>query len=171
MRLSPTPWLLVCVMAASSGCFISENTDIARPCAQDADCPATHRCVTSSSTERTCEILYPPAPLDFDAGPPPDAGPVPTWCKDIQPVMAASCVSSCHGETTTGSGQTGFRLDVYSSTTPKGAREMAGRIQVRAVEQQNMPPSNNPAPTAAQRELIGRWVAGGTPLCDDAGTP
>jgi hypothetical protein len=171
MRLPLTPGLLACVVAAS-GCLIPEPGVPEQTCAQDADCPSTHRCVTVTEGERTCEVLYPPLPLDVDAGNP-DAGPLPTptWCKDIQPVMTASCVSGCHGATTSGSNHPEFRLDVYSSTTPKGAREMAARIKARAVEQRNMPPPNNPAPSAAERDLITRWVAAGTPFCDDAGTP
>ncbi len=172
MRLPLTPGLLVCAVAAS-GCFISENPVPPQVCAQDADCPSTHRCVTVSEGERTCEVLYPPAPLDFDAGSPPDAGPVrtPTWCNDIQPVMVANCVSACHGATTSGSGHPEFRLDVYSSASPKGALEMGERIKVRAVDQRNMPPGAPPTSLARERDLINRWVAAGSPFCDDAGTP
>jgi hypothetical protein len=172
MRLPLTPGLLVCVVAAS-GCFISEDPEPARTCAQDADCPSTHRCVTVTEGERTCEVLYPPAPLDFDAGGVPDAGPLrtPTWCNDIQPVMAAHCVSACHGATTSGSGHPEFRLDVYSSASPKGALEMAARIKARAVDQANMPPGAPPTSLATERDLIKRWVAAGSPFCDDAGTP
>lgn len=199
MRFWSTSWLLVCGVAAS-GCFISENPLAGQPCEQDTDCPSTHRCVTLSGEERVCEVLYPPVSqgggedAGSDAGRPgtagdagsdagsqsgpdagrPDAGVrlTPTWCRDIQPVMTASCVSSCHGQTTTGSGRTDFRLDVYSSTTaPQGAREKAARIKARAVDARTMPPTSRPPLSDADRDLLDRWIAAGTPQCDDAGTP
>ncbi len=154
-----------------------------------------------SGEERVCEVLYPPVSQGgaedagtADAGRPgasgdggsdagsqsgpdagrPDAGALltPTWCRDIQPVMAANCVSSCHGQTTTGSGRTDFRLDVYSSaTSPVGAREKAARIKARAVDARTMPPTNRTPLSAADRDLLDRWIDAGTPQCTDAGTP
>jgi hypothetical protein len=162
---------LVLVSAlAASGCLISENAGPGHSCSDDSECPASYRCVTVSEGQRSCEVMYPPRPLDTDAGTS-DAGPVPTWCQDIKPILAATCVSSCHGATTSGSGRTDFRLDTYDqSGGVLGARDMAARIKARAVEQQTMPPSGNPAPSAAERDLLSRWVAGGTPLCADGGT-
>jgi hypothetical protein len=162
---------LVLVSAlAASGCLISENAGPGHSCSDDSECPESYRCVTISEGQRSCEVTYPPRPLDADGGTP-DAGPVPTWCQDIQPLLAASCVSSCHGATTSGSKRTDFRLDTYAQAGGVlGARDMAARIKARAVDQQTMPPSGNPAPSAAERDLLSRWVAGGTPLCADGGT-
>ena len=154
----------------ASGCLFSETPGPGHPCSEDSECPTSYRCVTVSGDERACEVMYPPRPLDADAGTP-DAGPVPTWCQDIQPILAASCVSSCHGATTTGSGRTDFRLDLYAQDGGVlGAREMASRIKARAVDQLNMPPPGNPAPSAAERDLLSRWVLGGAPGCADGGT-
>lgn len=161
--------VLVFVLTAS-GCFISENSGPGHSCSDDSECPASYHCVTASEGQRSCEVIYPPAPLDTDAGTP-DAGPVPTWCKDVQPILAASCVSSCHGATTTGSGRSDFRLDLYAKEgSVLGAKDMAARIKARAVDQQTMPPPGNPAPSASERDILNRWVAGGTPQCSDGGT-
>lgn len=181
--------LLLCCLAAS-GCFIAESTGPAHPCADDSECPSAYRCVSVSASERSCEVIYPPlSPLEADAGSDggvvstsdagtkPDAGPVvvPTYCKEIKTVLDSSCVSTCHGTTTSGSGRTDFRLDIYAAAgSVKGAQDMASRIQVRAVDQQTMPPKRAGAPviSASERDLLARWVAAGTPLCDgDGGTP
>ncbi|HEX8433941.1 hypothetical protein [Archangium sp.] len=163
--------LLLISALAVSGCLISENAGPGHSCSDDSECPASYRCVPLAEGQRSCEVLYPPRPLDTDAGTP-DAGPVPTWCKDIQPILAATCVSSCHGADPSRSGPTSFRLDTYApSDGVLGARDMAARIKARAaVEPPTMPPPNNPAPSAAERDLLSRWVAGGTPLCADGGT-
>ena len=104
--------------------------------------------------------------------PEPDEGPVPTWCKDIQPILAATCVSSCHGETTSGSNRPDFRLDTYERVGEvAGAKLMAPRIHARAVTFRTMPPPGHPAPTEAERALIDRWAAGGAPFCNGDLTP
>jgi hypothetical protein len=102
----------------------------------------------------------------------PNTGPVPTWCQDIQPIMAANCVSVCHGATTTGSGRTDFRLDVYEADGGiAGAWLMAPRIHARTVVFRTMPPpAASPQPTEEQRDLIDRWASGGAPFCETAGT-
>lgn len=136
----------------------------------DSECPASYRCVTVSADQRSCEVVYPPAPLDTDAGTS-DAGPVPTWCQDIRPILAASCVSSCHGESTTGSGRTDFRLDMYEADGGvAGAKLMVPRIHARTVTFRSMPPPGNPEPSEAERALIDRWAAGGAPFCE-SGSP
>ncbi|WNG57099.1 hypothetical protein F0U59_21765 [Archangium gephyra] len=169
MRVFSNSWVLACALVAS-GCFFSENPGPGRPCSDDSECPASYRCVTVSAEQRSCEVMYPPAPLETDAGSV-DAGPVPTWCQDIRPIMAASCVASCHGADTSGSRRSDFRLDQYAAIGGvNGARDMAARIKARAVDTQQMPPENNPAPSEAERDLLRRWIAGGTPLCTDGGT-
>jgi hypothetical protein len=172
MRLLSNAWVLASALVAS-GCLLSENAGPGHPCSDDSECPASYRCVTVSADQRSCEVLYPPAPLDTDAGT--DAGPVPTWCQDIRPILAASCVASCHGADTSQSGIKDFRLDQYAAIGGvNGARDLAARIKARAVDQAGtpgaMPPPGKPAPSAAERELLSRWIAGGTPLCTDGGT-
>ncbi|HZH15295.1 MAG TPA: hypothetical protein VE057_13160 [Archangium sp.] len=169
MRVLLNSLVLACALLAS-GCVLAENAGPGHPCSDDSECPASYRCVTVSTDQRSCEVLYPPAPQETDAGSV-DAGPVPTWCQDIRPILAASCVASCHGADTSGSGYTDFRLDQYAASGGvNGARELAARIKDRAVDQRTMPPLGNPAPSAAERELLTRWIAGGTPLCTDGGT-
>jgi len=166
----PLESLVLAWALAASGCLVSDNLAPGRPCSEDTDCPEAYRCVASSEGQGTCEVQYPPRPQNTDAGTP-DAGPVPTWCQDIRPILAASCVGSCHGATTSGSGRADFRLDLYAQDGGVlGAREMASRIKARAVEQRNMPPPGNPAPSAAERDLLSRWVLGGAPGCADGGT-
>ncbi len=106
-----------------------------------------------------------------DAGGP-APGPVPTWCADVQPLLANYCLQSCHGAVHTGSGHPEFRLDMYESDAGiKGAMEMAPRIDVRAAKFKDMPPVGNPAPTAEERAIIGQWAEGGAPFCNtDGGT-
>ena len=170
MRASLSSLVLLSSLALS-GCFISENAGPAHPCSSDSDCPSDYHCLTLSAAQSTCEVLYPPPVMaESDAGTP-DAGPVPTWCKDVQPILAASCISSCHGATTTSSGHPEFRLDMYADDGGiKGARSMADRIKLRAVDQQNMPPAGNPAPSTTELNVLSRWATGGTPLCSDGGT-
>ena len=188
MRFPPSPWVLVCAAVGVGGCLIADPGAHSSPCVTDTDCSSTQRCVQTGEEQGVCELIYPP-PGDTsagqsDAGPSqsgdagtPDAGPqlTPTWCKDIQSVMQTSCTASCHGSVTSGSGRTDFRLDVYATSgSVKGAKDMAARIKDRAVDKRTMPPSgsSSPALTAAQRDLVNRWVAGATPQCaSDGGTP
>ena len=159
--------LLGVCAALGTACSIEAPDFSGKSCDVAADCPETHVCVAARpGAGRTCELLQPPGVLV-----PEDVGPVPTWCKDIQPVMQASCVSSCHGEVTGGSGRADFRLDVYDATgNVAGAKQMAARIQDRGFTQRSMPPSYyTPQPSDEQRTLLDRWVRGGMPLCDDTG--
>ena len=186
--------VVVVFLVAASGCFISDNAGPAVPCSLDSECPSDYRCAPGLEGARTCEVMYPPAgppQQQSDAGPPDggvadggrpgsgtDAGTgdagvvVPTWCKEIQPLMSGSCALNCHGATKTGSGRSDIRLDVYDTVgSERGAREMASRIKIRAVDQQTMPPQSRPDLTASEIALLNRWIAAGTPRCDDAGTP
>jgi hypothetical protein len=151
------------------GCVVSVSDFAGKSCEVAADCPEPYVCVAARpGAGRTCEALRLPEVADGGGG----GGPVPTYCADIQPILMANCVSSCHGVDNSGSGRTDFRLDYYEPAAgqPKGARAMAPRIKLRAVEFQDMPPPGNPEPTAAERALLGRWAEGGAPLCD-GGTP
>ncbi|ATB34247.1 hypothetical protein [Melittangium boletus] len=174
MRVALKPWVLVSAVLGGAGCLVAETGGTASPCAVNTDCPSTHRCVTVSAEAGVCELIYPPPDTsagNSDAGTP-DAGPAPTWCDDIQPLMAKNCVSSCHGEVTTGSGKTDFRLDRYETVgAVAGAKDKADRIKFRGVDQRSMPPAP-PYFSAAEQSLVLRWIAAGTPECsDDGGTP
>ena len=150
--------------AAVIGCSIEAPDFSGKSCASSDDCPSPYTCVAARpGGGRTCEVLRGPGTT-----PAPD-GPVPTWCKDIQPVLTASCVAGCHGASTTGSGRTDFRLDRFDDVSGvSGAKTMAARIKDRAVGR-TMPPPGNPLPTDAEIALIERWASGGAPLCDGAG--
>lgn len=154
---------LLGLWAAAVGCTIEAPDFAGKSCESAADCPSSFSCVAARpGAGRTCEVLAGP-------GVSTPTGPVPTWCKDIQPVLAASCVASCHGITTAGSGRTDFRLDLYdASGGVLGARQMAPNVRARAVAH-TMPPAGNPAPSEAEIALIDRWATGGAPLCGDAG--
>lgn len=163
-------FLLLAAVLVAAGCIISQDELAGRACAFDADCPQSYACVGPEGL-RTCEVLYPPSTSSTDGGTP-DAGPAPTYCKEVQPILEASCVSNCHGAVITGSGQTGFRLDYYEADAgqPKGAKDMAARIKARAFDQRTMPPGGSPAPTDAERAVLARWATAGAPFCD-GGTP
>lgn len=161
---------LVAVLTAA-GCIISQDEVAGRACSFDADCPESYTCAGPEG-QRFCEVLYPPRPNAPDGGTPDAGGVVPTYCAEIQPILAANCVSTCHGEVTDGSGKTDFRLDYYEPDAGqvKGAKAMAARIKARAFDLETMPPSD-PLPTAAERALLARWAVGGAPFCADGGTP
>jgi hypothetical protein len=146
-----------------AGCTTPAIDFAGKTCEAASDCPETYACVaTDGGPGGTCELLGAP-----------DAGPVvvPTYCDDIGPILAASCVSTCHGAVQTGSGQTSFRLDYYEPDAGglPGAKAKAERIKARTSDSQTMPPPGSPAPTVAERALVSRWVEGGAPFCSDAG--
>jgi hypothetical protein len=159
----------VCLSAAVAvvGCVVSVSDFAGKNCEVAADCPEPYVCVAARpGAGRTCEALGLPDVADGGGG---GGGPVPTYCADIQPILNANCISTCHGADNSSSGQTGFRLDYYEPDAgqPRGARVMAPRIKVRALDFQDMPPPDHPQqPTAAERALLGRWAVGGAPLCD-----
>ncbi|WP_224249169.1 hypothetical protein [Hyalangium gracile] len=163
-------FLTLAAVLTAAGCIISQDEVAGSACSLNADCPEAYACVGPEG-QRFCEVIYPPPTVTPDAGTP-DAGVVPTYCQDVQPILAATCVAGCHGAETGGSGRTDFRLDYYEpeGSGPKGAKDMAARIKVRAFDLRTMPPMGNPAPTDAERAVLGRWVAGGAPFCD-GGTP
>lgn len=106
------------------------------------------------------DLIGPGRPCPTASAPPPPRPP--TWA-EVQPILLRSC-SRCHGATTTGSGRTDFRLDVYETVgNVKGARDMAPRIRARAVVLFTMPPASASAPLNTERELLGRWVEAGAP--------
>jgi hypothetical protein len=160
--------MLTAVLVAA-GCIISQEQLAGSACSSDAECPEDYVCVGPEG-QRSCQVIYPPQ-AGVDGGMP-DAGVVPTYCAEIQPILAANCISSCHGADTSVSGHPEFRLDYYEGDAgqPKGAKDMAPRIKVRAFDLRTMPPAGNPAPTDAQRALLGRWATAGAPFCD-GGTP
>ncbi|MFY2557992.1 hypothetical protein ACN469_10210 [Corallococcus terminator] len=165
------------VIAFTVACTIDVADFTGKTCETAGDCPDTHVCVAVRQGQgRTCEVLgLPGIPDAGDV----DAGPVPTYCDDVRPILAASCVSKCHGADTSDSAQTSFRLDYYAPADGgadggglPGAFAKAARIRARTSVLQDMPPEVSvvPQPTAAQRAIIARWVEGGAPFCGDAGS-
>jgi hypothetical protein len=150
------------------GCVVSVSDFAGKSCETAEDCPDPYVCVAvRPGAGRTCEVLGLP---DLADGGGPAPGPVPTWCADVQPLVTAYCISSCHGTVNVGSGRTDFQLNIYESDGGiMGAREMAPRIDVRAFRFKDMPPPGNPAPSAEEREVLGRWAQGGAPFCNDGG--
>jgi len=163
-------FLLLAAVLVAAGCIISQDELAGRACVSDAECPEAYACVGPEGL-RSCEVIYPPRGASSDGGIP-DAGVAPTYCANVQPILAASCVSSCHGAVTTGSGRTDFRLDYYEPDAgqPKGAKDMAALIKIQAFDRRTMPPGGSPAPTDAERAVLGRWATAGAPFCD-GGTP
>jgi hypothetical protein len=160
----------ICIAAlVVVGCVVSVGDFAGKSCETAEDCPDPYVCVAARpGAGRTCEALGLPGFADGGGGPEP--GPVPTWCADVQPLVTAYCISSCHGTEKRGSGKLDFQLDMYESANGlKGAREMAPRVEERAFRFKDMPPAGNPAPTAEEREVIGRWAQGGAPFCNDGG--
>ncbi|WP_044890819.1 hypothetical protein [Myxococcus hansupus] len=166
-RLLASVFLGVCGVLA---CALDTTDFTGKACEEARDCPPPYVCVAArGDAGRTCEVLGLPGTPDGG-----DAGPTPTWCADIQPILAANCVSSCHGADTSGSDGAPFRLDYYAPEPGgvPGAQAMAARILARVYVFQDMPPPwlSVPMPSAQERVLIARWANEGTPLCDDAGT-
>jgi hypothetical protein len=162
--------VLLSAAVAVVGCVVSVSDFAGKTCEVADDCPEPYVCVAARpGSVRTCEVLGLPEVADGGGG---GGGPVPTYCADIQPILMANCVASCHGADNSGSGRTDFRLDYYEPDAgqPRGAKVMALRIKQRAFDFQDMPPPGNPEPTSAERTLLSLWAVGGAPLCD-GGTP
>jgi hypothetical protein len=164
-------FLSLAVVLVAAGCIISQDELAGRACASDADCSEAYACVGLEG-QRFCEVIYPPRTNSADAGAG-DAGVVPTYCADVQPILSATCVSNCHGAVNSGSERTDFRLDYYEPDAGqlKGARAMADRIKARAFDLRTMPPLGNPMPSDAERAVLARWAVAGAPFCTDGGLP
>lgn len=89
------------------------------------------------------------------------AGPKPTTYADVQPLFARHC-SACHAVHPTNAAfdapPLGVLLDTYDH-----ASAVAPRIQKVAVEAEIMPLGNTTGMTRAERDVLGRWIAQGTP--------
>jgi len=88
-------------------------------------------------------------------------GPKPTTYADVQPLFAKHC-SGCHAVHPTNPAFSepplGVLLDSYAH-----AKAVAPRIQKVAVEAEIMPLGNTTGMTRAERDMLGRWIAQGTP--------
>jgi hypothetical protein len=168
------PFLVLAAVLGAVGCTIALDGGPGQPCSDDTECPDAYGCVAAADGQGSCEVVYPPRPSASGSDGGTDAGPAPTYCRDIEPILAATCVSSCHGADHR-SGVAGFRLDYYAPDGggAPGAKAKAERIKARAADLRSMPPPGSPAPTAAQRALLARWVLAGAPECatTDGGTP
>jgi hypothetical protein len=184
-------FLAFATLMSVAGCIISQDETANRACADDTDCPQAYACMELGA-QRTCELVYPPGELPADAGPgdagpgdggpgdggpgdggPGDGGVVPTYC-DVQPILNANCVSTCHGAVNTDSRRTDFRLDYYEPEPGgvKGAKAMAARIKARTFDLRTMPPASRAQqPSDAERARVAQWVTGGAlPCASDAGS-
>jgi hypothetical protein len=145
------------IFAFSAGC--SGGDDAPGPdaanCQSDADCSAPFVCASDSSGgNKTCRS---PEPIG--------GGRTVTYCADVKPILDANC-TTCHGESTVGSGRTDFRLDRYATEgMQKGAKEMAPRIKARAADQKTMPPPGSPSLSNEDRAVLGAWATQGAAEC------
>jgi uncharacterized membrane protein len=69
------------------------------------------------------------------------------------------CHSQYQSDRTFGPAPGGITFD-----TPESIARLAQRIQVRVVETRTMPLANKTGMTDAERELVARWIAAGSPL-------
>lgn len=147
-------------------CYPGTDTLVSKPCASDRDCPDEfYRCiVTRVDGNKTCEVIFPPKPIEPSGT---SSGAI-TYCKDIKPILDRTCVATCHGATTSGSGLSNFRLDFYVDPTGaiEGAKDRAARIKARTTVSKDMPPPSSAAPTEDERTLVGRWADEGAPQGD-----
>jgi uncharacterized membrane protein len=94
------------------------------------------------------------------AGLPTDGDP-PSWAQ-VQRIMDRRC-ATCHSATPSdvslGTVPQGIPFD-----TPEQVRNWLGRIRVRAVETETMPPANHTRMTREERDALARWIAAGAPM-------
>lgn len=95
------------------------------------------------------------------------AGPV--TFKRVQEIIATRCVT-CHAAQPSDDVFTSPPANVMLDT-PAQIKNMAPRIQVRSVEQQNMPFNNKTGMTPEERGELGRWIADGAHLDAPVATP
>lgn len=89
---------------------------------------------------------------------------------DVEPLMTKYC-GACHGEPARTVALDDFCLLEYEqgeavppcAPSDLGVYEMRSSVYQRAVTLANMPPSSEPQPTQAEREMIGSWILGGAP--------
>ncbi len=88
----------------------------------------------------------------------------PTWDNAIASILAEYC-NTCHGPEPRNQAPGFFRTDVYEDVVgAQGAWSYRQRVLARVRDDANpMPPPPAPGPTAAEIEVIGRWVEQGAP--------
>src|SRR5712692_10166463 len=152
--LAALAWLGMAVVMG--GCMVPDVEFTGKTCQVASDCPSSHTCVPATqasclpASQRCCQPLSAATPF---------------YCSDVKTILDSYCVSTCHGEINTGSGQTTFRLDYYELDGGlPGARVQAPRIKARAADQKTMPPVGVAAPFDSQRATLGRWVDQGAPF-------
>lgn len=99
-----------------------------------------------------------------DIGPNPDLIPktsescdTVTFTKHIRPIVTNYCaISGCH--------VAGAQSPDLSDDNTLKAQADGGRIKARLIDQNDMPPFGNPAPTGAEIDLIKCWLNAGAPL-------
>ena len=93
--------------------------------------------------------------------PPGAYGPAPPFAQ-VRALLVERC-AVCHSETPVMPGFVAPPVNVKMDT-PQQIRALVGRIRVRAVEQQTMPPGNITHITNEERDLLRRWIDAGAPL-------
>jgi uncharacterized membrane protein len=80
---------------------------------------------------------------------------------DIRPILDKHC-SGCHAAHPTNPAFTSPPLGVVLDS-PDHVRALAPRIKLVAVDAQIMPLGNMTGMTAAERQMLGQWIAKGAP--------
>ncbi len=79
------------------------------------------------------------------------------FTNNIRPIVTNYCaISGCH--------VAGAQAPNLSDDNELKAQADGGRIKARLIDQNDMPPSGNPAPTTDEISLIKCWLDAGAPL-------
>jgi hypothetical protein len=123
-----------------------------------------HSCFTRRSTRTLAAVLLGLAPVAWADSPSPKV----QYNRDIRPILSENCFA-CHGPDKE-KRKADLRLDLRESAVETGAlvpgdvdaSELVARILADADDDGLMPPAkSNKVLTAAQKELLKRWVAEG----------
>lgn len=161
--LAAMRWTAVFAGLLTSWACTTESAAPVVPAAPDAglvgdDGAAAAEDATPTSTDAA--VTTDAAPLADDAGSTP---PSPSWCADVQPIIAAKC-ALCHGATPAfGARVSLVRFADTQAVDQLGVprhEQMATRI---TAPQSRMPPPNQPALTTDEVATIVRWSMGGAP--------
>lgn len=92
------------------------------------------------------------------AAPAPAAGP--DFSRDVHPVLAKHCFK-CHGDQKRP--RAGLSLSKFQNDTEARADRETWQAVLDSVRGMEMPPENEPQPTAAEREALLGWLTGDSP--------
>ncbi|MBS0263948.1 MAG: DUF1592 domain-containing protein, partial [Planctomycetes bacterium] len=86
--------------------------------------------------------------------PVPADAPVPTFAKDIQPLLAKYCAECHQGDKAKG----GLAFDGFKDESSAVARRRDWEKVAKQLEQESMPPVGKPEPTDDERAVLIRWI-------------